>query len=221
MNMPGFTAEYSLVSLSGGQKSGAWAYRVAGVHLAARPVHCGPCQRDAEYLDVCEKTCCRVGRIDDDGTGDCFTRSCSCPPCGACERDPNSPTGASVTCCYATATAFHPAGCVTRPCKGQNPEPEHGPECRGVFCRVGEVCTYDGCCSPRDAYDRAYVPFPIREEDRCRFTGGPDCGCRHPREIPGQCPGWLPISCGNGACCPEDFPTCVSFGGQSFCTILP
>lgn len=214
MNLPGFTAEYSLVASRSVHNSGAWLDRVTSIHLAALPIHCGPCQRNPQEPDVCEKACCRVGRIDDNGTRDCFSRSCSCPPCGACERDPNSPTGASVTCCYETATEFHPAGCVTRPCVVPNPEPEHGPECRGVFCHPGEVCTNDGCCWPSDVWGGSGFPG----EDPCGSTG--DCRCRNPREIPGQCPARLPISCGDGTCCPIDFPTCVSFGGQSFCSIF-
>ncbi len=214
MNMPGFTAEESLIDRRGGKKFCTLLGGVASLHLAAIATHCGPCQRDADYPDVCMKTCCRVGRIDDGDQG-CFTRSCSCPPCGACERDPNSPTGASITCCYETATAFHPAGCVSRLCRGPNPEPEHGPECRGVFCRPSEVCTYDGCCRPSDAFGE----FGYGGE-QCAAPDGLDCHCRNPRKIPGQCPPRLPISCGDGTCCPTDLPTCISFGGQSFCTIF-
>ena len=211
MNMPGFTAEYSLVSVSGGQKSGAWAYGVAGVHLAAIPVHCGPCQRDAEHPDVCEKTCCRVGRIDDDGTRDCFTRPCTCPPCGSCERDPGSPTGASVTCCYESATNSHPAGCSTRPCAAPKPKPEEGPYCGDVVCSINQVCTDDGCCPRLSAFEAE-----SGKRGRCQF-GGPGCRCRYFMTGRGQCTSRSSIDCGDGTCCPAWAPNCASFGGLLFC----
>lgn len=206
MNTPGFTADYSLAATSSTQLFHWWMDISTTIYPAALPIRCGPCNRDPDYPDTCEQTCCRVDRINDE-PGDCWTRPCECPPCGACERDGRSPTGASITCCYPTATPFHPAGCITRPCKAPDPV-ELGPECRGVFCDVGDVCTYDGCCRPNDVWGATYSP----PDQYCEY-----CRCRNPRINP-PCPPNRPIRCGD-VCCSERFPHCLNFGGRWRCVI--
>src|SRR5258708_4285148 len=115
MQMPGFTADYSLLALSGCQRSAAWMDGVTNINAAALPTHCGSCQRNSDSPDVCEQTCCRVERIDDEDNRNCFTHPCDCPPCAGCEPDASSPTGASVICCYPTTTPFHRGGCTKSP----------------------------------------------------------------------------------------------------------
>jgi hypothetical protein len=168
LQIPSFTADYSLVFTGNSRDLGAWTERWPEIYPAALPVRCGSCRRVSEDPDVCEQSCCRVERIEGDDDPRCFARSCDCPPCGGCEADAGSPTGASVTCCYPTTTPFHRAGCTKRSCKlpppppppkdpGGDPPPKDpggippadlgcmfvGTDCK-IFYQTCKYCCYDG-----------------------------------------------------------------------------
>jgi len=120
MNQPGFTAEAALYKAGMHQLMAVWAVGTDGRITPAQFWTCGPCHRDPDNEGVCEKTCCRTGRID--GERVCRSEWCECPPspprCGGCQPNPTSPTGFSQTCCRASGA------CFTRPCAPPPPPVE-------------------------------------------------------------------------------------------------